>query len=124
MIATTRNKAARFTAMLWIRGAANFTDADPNVTPPAANRTLRIPSGPFLSQTAVSTWLADGTSATIRNWFYDDGQAIWVPFLQGLALTYAGTNLISASYGAIPGAKVFVQVVANVGVTKIAMTVR
>src|SRR5262245_3258384 len=87
-----RGRRAPFSADYWITGAPGFTDAgDPNAVKPAGDRIMRVPArllafneqpnvGFTNSVSGVRIFLADGTDVTMRNWWYDDGQALWVPF--------------------------------------------
>lgn len=134
MIAETSNAAPSFTAQCWITGASGFTDSDPNSVPPAASRIIRFPAympqapNPPISATLwlgaqLMAVLADGTSATIRFWWYDDVEELWVPSGATVALTYATGNQSAQTIRFI-AAKWFCQVTANTGVTKIAFFIR
>ena len=133
MLAETKNAAPSFTAQCWIQngGAALALDNSPNVTPPAANRIISTPdyifnmpfpdaAGGVPMATTVQAFLADGTTATLRLWMYDDGQATWIPMANQSARTYATFNGHGIPCRTVPGAKFFCQVIANNGVTKIA----
>jgi hypothetical protein len=126
MLITTQNTANSFTAQQWITGAANFTDAAPtNAASVAAARRITTPPGIFVTPgLLVSAFLGDGTSASIRMWWLDDVQDLWVPFQATVALTLAATSSTSVGVGCMPGAKLYAQVTANSGVTKIAFMVR
>lgn len=138
MIVSTRNKARTYTADAWIIGAANFTDGDPNVagaggtggdasvTALTALGRIITPSPKIFMMSGVllSAAIANGTSASIRFWWYDDVQKLWIPFTAAQAVTYAGSPTGSVTIGCMPGAKFYAQVTINVGVTKIAFQVR
>jgi hypothetical protein len=126
MIVTTRNRAPTFTSQLWITGAANFTDSSPNsVAPDPATRVITTPAGIIVTPgTGVGLFLVDGTSASIRFWWYDDGHSIWIPAGNVQALTYAAVSAASATVGCMPGAKWFAQFTANTGVTKASFFIR
>jgi hypothetical protein len=130
MIPTTL-KAATFSADYWIIGAAGFTDAgDPNAFPPAANRIMRLPArilaadlgGLGTSTPSMRCFLADGTNATLRAWFFDDAQNMWLP-IGSAAVTaiYATINRLAYLVRCMPGVKLFLQISTNVGVSKIAI---
>jgi hypothetical protein len=128
--------AASFTATQWITGAANFTDAgDPNAVAPSASRIVTIPPNVLVFNEAanaiqrngllMSCFLADGTSASLRGWWKDDVQNLWTPLgFAATAVTYATTNAFHMQIRHMPGVKLFVQVTANTGVTKIAVVIR
>ena len=137
MRVTTRNgKATPYTAQAWIEGAAGFVDADPNVTgiaallaagrvlvPPADTFNTGHDTSVFVGGPTIFVALADGTSATVSCWVYDDAKAIWHGALRSgkaAALTYAAGNIFVPSIGIRPGARFFWQIVANNGVTKFA----
>lgn len=125
MIITTRNKSATFNALCWITGAANFTDPDPNVTPPNANRIISPPGYILLTPaTQAACAIAVATSATVRLWWYDDAHILWIPANAGQALTYTGSNTAVATVGGMVGSKWFAQFTANVGVTTAAFFFR
>jgi hypothetical protein len=123
--------ASTFTAQCWIEngGAAIAVDSSPNSVAPAANRIIRAPSYAFnlhdrVFQLGVVAFVADGTGATLRMWWYDDVQLLWIARGQAVSVTYAGTNSTQFSALSMPGAKWFCQVTANTGVTKIAFMIR
>lgn len=132
MKVTAKSKGLFYTADLWITngGAAITVDGDPNVTPPAANRILRSRGDLFLSTYAgnvtpsLFATLADGVTATVRHWWYDDVQLLWVPTNVEFALTYANSNGSQSRPRMVPGTKFHCQVKANDGVTKIAFSYR
>jgi hypothetical protein len=137
MIATTTNTAPSFTAQCWITngGSAIALDvSDPNAAPPVAARiittpnyalaiTVPIASG-FFRCLLLSLFVADGTGATVRPWWYDDAQALWVPMAVAQAITYSGFNGYSQPVSYMPGARFTWQVTANTGVTKMACLIR
>lgn len=133
-ISTQNSAPGGFTAQCWITGAAGFTDAgDPNAFPPDAARVITsLPEGRLATGTAalrpasfVGAHVADGTSASVRFWWYDDAQAIWIPGGAAGTLTYATTNSTNTNLnGATLGRKWFLQVAANTAVTKIAFLFR
>jgi len=115
-----------------IGGAALSVDANPNTTPPAAGRIVRISSkrgsicakgllgtaGPF--PFSILCGVIAASSITLQPWFYDDSRALWIPFGPPLTITPTGaaSNLATASMHGI-GAKVFVQITANTNVKAI-----
>jgi len=115
MEVTTHNTAGSFTAQ-WITngGAAIAVDDDPNVTPPAADRIVRMPAHMFACDLhdgagaarppRVVCCTADGTSAAVRVWWYDDALLIWVPLAAGQTMTTAGANLVQINAYIMPGA--------------------
>jgi hypothetical protein len=131
-----------YSAPIWITGAAGFTDSDPNSVAPAAGRILTIPITTHRNRwdpwfillsggaTAVGTghaavtFLADGTSASIRYWWKDDTLGTWFPVGLIGNLNYATNNGFNFSGIILPGAKIFAQITANSGVTKFAMVAR
>jgi hypothetical protein len=129
----THNRASGFSAQCWITGAAGFTDSDPVAVAPAPGRVISPPSYMFMGHLCapvligmpqVVAFLADGTGATLRYWMYDEVALTWSPFSSPVALTYAGSNSLAIRCGACPGIKLFCQVTANTGVTKIAFMIR
>lgn len=114
-------------ALSWIGtvgGAALSTDSDPNSAAPSAGRILRITGkrGALCTHSGVSVIkyvAANGTAITVQPWFYDDTRAVWIKF-GGTTTITVGTTNIGTSTGAVgnmAGAKFFVQVTANAGVT-------
>jgi hypothetical protein len=130
MLVETRNTANSFTAQCWIEGAAGFTDAgDPNSIGLAAlttaGRIIRTPPGIFVTPgLSISAFAADGTSAVVRFWWFDDVKALFVPFGATATLTTASTASTTTAVGCMPGAKFVCQVTTNTLVTKIAFMVR
>jgi hypothetical protein len=122
-----------FALAVWvgtIGGSALATDAAPNTTPPAAGRIIRITErrhAIFPSQTGntgipgiitVAFGVVAASSITVQFWFFDDTQALWLPYGAPTVRTpvSGSTNLISAVAGTnltAIGAKVFVQITAN-----------
>jgi hypothetical protein len=113
-----------------IGGSALATDPSPNVTPPSAGRIIRVTGrrhAIFASQTGntanvplitVVFGVVAGSSITVQNWFFDDTQALWIPFGPTSTRTpvSGSSNSISAATGtnfAVIGSKVFVQITAN-----------
>lgn len=112
---------------------AGFTDPDPNVTPPSIDTIVRFPAGRFVvawgigfAFSVLTTFLADGTSAQIRVWYFDESRALWVtPGFNSLTtLTYSANNTSGLAIRIMPGAKFFVQVVTNTGASKFAIALR
>jgi hypothetical protein len=137
MIVTSRKVGPVFTATQWIKngGAAIGTDSDPNTSPPPANRIAQLPSSIFgisifspfnVSGLGIFATLisADGTAITVRPWWKDDLKGEWVPLTTAVTLTTAGNNFQQLSIRVMPGAKFFVQVTANTGVTKMCLLIR
>lgn len=133
MKVVTHNTAGTFSADLWRTGASGFTDASPNTSAPAAGTIAKCPPGKFLvgwgggnNAVVLSVFLADGTSVQVRLWYYDDTMALWVSptFMSATTLTYASTNMTTFAPRLMPGAKMFVQVIANTGATKVALIFR
>lgn len=130
MIARSIQRVSPFVVACWAEGASGFTDADPNVTPPAASRIVTMPKNALLwselgsntTRSGLSLWLfmADGTSLQCQAHYYDEGARLWVPFQNSQGLTTSlpatTTNLVREG----PGLKCFVRITANVGVTKFA----
>lgn len=139
MLRTTRKPAIVWKVTdygIWITGAANFTDGDPNTSPPAPGRIITPPSRMDRQCQVFTTvappnslgsgmhqacHMADGTSATVRQWWYDDTIGKWLAHLNaGTAMTFAGNNVSFFGGIVLPGMKCFAQIVANVGCTKFA----
>ena len=122
----TQNSAGSFTAQCLITGSSGFTDSAPtNGTSVLPTRYITYPTNIFLTAgTSLTAFLQDGTSATVRFWWYDNVQDLWVPNGTALALTTASTNSGTQIVGAMPGCRFFCQVTVNSGVTKIAFMVR
>lgn len=146
MKSSTRNRQSRYSAGVWITGVAGFTDpADPNATPPAANRILTVPrfaglgmdeaaaALPFgnTSRTALSAWffvIDGGTSAvSVICWWLDEVRGLWVKNGAGQAfnLRLSTTNGIAIYVvGSTHGRKLYSQIVTNEGVSTMAFLVR
>jgi hypothetical protein len=119
---------ATFAMAVWVGTVGTgtvSTDPDPNVTPPAANRILRITpkrdgvhcfGGTDLRMLSAG----DGTSIVLQPWFYDDTQARWIRYSVAVTLTTATSNTGFSLIGAMLGAKFFVQCTANTGVSAFA----
>jgi hypothetical protein len=118
-----------FALAVWvgtIGGSAIGTDPSPNVTPPAANRILRItpkrgavfPMGQLNQANPPNITILFGvvaaSSITVQIWYFDDAQAVWIPWLAPIVRTPTGaaTNVATANFSGL-GSKVFVQVTAN-----------
>jgi hypothetical protein len=136
VLVTTQNQSSTFAAS-WITngGSAIGLDPNPNVTPPTADRIIRMPAYMFACDIPaaagslgvsprIAVYLADGTSADVRYWFYDDALAIWTPLQVTLSMTTAAVNVGALTILTMIGAKYFPQITANVGVTKIAVFIR
>lgn len=129
MLFTTRNKARSYTADLWIDGGASdiALDPDPNTVTLAsliaAGRVVYEPPGRFIKgPNIIFASLADGTSLSGVFWLYDDVEAIWIRIATPQAATTSGANTITTSY--IADCKYYLQVTANTGVKKVAVTFR
>lgn len=132
MIFTTWKSPPTYSAQCWIYngGAALAVDPDPNVTPPAADRIiqlhpryLRAMVGQQFPQ--VTVWLANGTTCSVRVWFYEDSLGRWIGTLTPTVLDYSAiSRLNSAGTPFAAGLRAFAQVTANVGTTRIAMSFR
>jgi hypothetical protein len=124
-----------FTATCWRTGAAGFTDSDPNSVAPTDAQILTTPSYVFAYSSLptsfvangvlMSCFVADGSTASTRFWWFDDVQLIWIPVLNSVSsMTYATTNATNVAVRSVPGCRFFCQVTANSGVTKIAVLLR
>lgn len=128
----TQNSARSYTARLWITGSPIALDSDPNSVAPSASRIFTIPHYcvAFISGfnsgvgPTVAAAMGDGVTCTVRHWFYDDSMLIWTPTNLPLALTYATTALNFTIGAAMLGNRLFTQVTANNGCTKLAILVR
>jgi hypothetical protein len=103
-------------------------DASPNLTPPNPSRIVRIPKGErvqVLSATpAVQAQALNGTTCTLRLWALEESTGTWVVISAGDVTTTPPADTTSSGSGfigicALPDAQVFMQVVANTGVTKV-----
>lgn len=129
----TSNVAPSYTAACWITGSPIALDSDPNSVAPPVARIFTTPSriaqvlpailtagcGP-----AIGVAVADGVSATVRLWWFDDFTGLWSPLGTSFSPTFAAANYLSLAGGAQIGCKYFVQVTANNGVTKMAALIR
>lgn len=98
------------------------TDNDPNTTAPDATNSARFThpaGGVFYGSGGVAIYAIGGTSCTVRCWWYDDTNAYWTPLGNVQTLTSASTNFLRIVCGAMVGAKFFVQIVTNTGVTEL-----
>lgn len=100
-------------------GVAFGTDPDPNVTPPAANR-VKTMQRIFSGSNTMRAFPIDGTTISLAPWFYDDVAARWVQYTAAAACATSsfGTSITAPTSGGFAGAKLFMQVTANTGVTK------
>lgn len=133
MLHITQKPPSRYALPIWygaIGGAALATDPDPNVTPPAANRIIKLSakrggllmmggsSGLFLRVMQVGG-LNVGTNISCVAWLWDDTQAKWIQ--HGTLTNITGTNDVAnlggVAWGCMPGARIFVQITANAGST-------
>lgn len=113
-----------FAMTIWVGtlgGGALATENDPNTTPPAASRILRIGAkrGGTLVQGLgnVRAYVANGTSLTLRGWYFDTFVNLWVAFV-GAAGQVCNANAFTsvlANTGTMCGAQVFVQILTNTG---------
>lgn len=133
MILTVKSNGRRGVADYWITGPAGFTDAgDPNSVAPAASRIMSMPRRVlFFSESSslagatglrALAFLADGTTATMRFWWFDDAIGVWIGLgSAAAAATYATTNRLAVAIRNVPGLKTFLQISANTGVSKVAV---
>jgi len=137
---TTKNgRRNGFTAQCWIKNAAGAVlAAEPtnpttlaSVTGLTANiagtgengtgRIITIPKDILLTSAMNATaFSVDGTSASVRFWWYDAVEDLWVPNGAAATLTTSGTNSASSLMGAMSGCKYHLQVISATLVTKIA----
>lgn len=141
MLRTSRYKSvATFRVPLYVTGVAGFIDAgDPNAFPPVAGRILSASSSLDRLQTAftgggglnplgtgmsVGVALCNGTSAGIRFWVKDETTGLWFALAGSLNLNYASNSTNFFQGVVVPGAKFFIQISANTGVTRFAQFIR
>lgn len=122
----TQNAAPSYSAQLVVTGAANFTDSAPtNGASVAATRYITYRPDIFVtSGTSVSFFAIDGTSMSVRLWWYDATLDLWIPNGAAAALTTATSNSTNIVIGCMPGCRFYAQVTANTGATKFAFTIR
>jgi hypothetical protein len=114
---------ATFTREVWvgtIGGAALSADPAPNTTPPSAGRIARASVAPGIVAAGgygiCPTQAIGGTACTVQYWFFDDTQALWVPYIQPQTITVATSPQAFVNLLGLEGAQVFVQLTANTGV--------
>jgi hypothetical protein len=118
-----------FDNIVWVGtpgGAALGTDPNPNTTPPAANRILKLTPRPgalggFQGVIHCCPVPIAAASITFQGWFFDDTQALWIPSAIPITLTptpgAAGLgNLQQFNVGAQMGVRFFIQIQANTNV--------
>ena len=108
---TTSFKATR----VYNGGSALANDNDPNTTAPAAERVFEMPPIPSTGGVVISAF--GGTSTTCRPWIYDPVSGKWLA-------TTATVNTVASGQGNTISVgpsvkKVFIQIVANTGVTEL-----
>lgn len=110
-------------------GAAIAVDSSPNSVAPASDRIYQIPPYVWCSGSVggagptLFLFAADGTACTIRGWWLDESNSLWIPETLESTMTYAANNRATPTYRTCPGKKVFVQVTSNTGVTTIAAVI-
>lgn len=130
-IATPEHDDSSFALAVWagtIGGTTLGLDPNPNVTPPAESRILHwttksdaLPGGSALLRVV----LGDGTSASFQPWIFDTTQNQWIHWGLAQNLT-AAANLQGGGQfsGNINGARLFMQITANVGMAAFGYDVR
>lgn len=109
-----------------VGGSALTADAsDPNASAPLANQIVRV--GNCAARGALmATGLGQlrliasgGTSIVCQPWLFDTTQNTWIKYGPALTITIATTNLATPAFtvGGLVGAKFFVQITSNTGVT-------
>jgi hypothetical protein len=124
---------ASFALAVWvgtIGGSALGTDPVPDTggNAPAGNRILRVTAKRDGVMTLGGCNLrmvtsGDGTSIVLQPWFFDNTQNAWVKHGATVTITSATANAASIIIGNMAGAKFFVQIVTNTGVTALAYDV-
>lgn len=114
-----------------VGGGALPTDANPNTTPPPGNRIYRCTqhTGSLHQSTSQTGFInlhtifstAAATSITFQHWFFDDTQALWIPYNAPITLTpTVNANNFNYTLTGIGyvflGSKWFTQITANTGV--------
>jgi hypothetical protein len=125
--------SAGYTASLWIEGGGLAIATDPAPTTVtlasliAAGRVFYSPAGTFhTTGRRLDTFCIDGNGTiTIRLWWYDDVEQLWVPAgAPGSATPQTTTNLIGGSEIS-PSVKHYIQIVSNAaGTTRMAVCIR
>lgn len=119
---------AGFSLAVWygtVGGAALSVDAsDPNASAPTTARILRITARHgtvFIhGNGTVRATAIGGTSCAVQTWFYDEVVAFWLKLNANPVTLTTATGLTQlATTGNMGGAKVFLQVTANTGVSAI-----
>jgi hypothetical protein len=126
---TPRKLVSGYTADHWIdgNGSAIGLDPDPNTVTlaslVAAGRVFYTPKQRMVRGNGIFfAHSVDGTSITGKFWMYDDFDAVWLGLANAGTATTATNNLISGSW--VADCKYYLQVTANAGVTKVAVTFR
>lgn len=98
-------------------GAALANDDDPNTTAPLDDRILSVPSG--FPNTGATLGISGfgGTSATVKAWVFNPAHSKWLCVNTAVSTVTANFGTV-LSYGSSEK-KVFVQIVANTGLTEL-----
>jgi hypothetical protein len=103
------------------QGSAIAADDDPNATTPPDHRVVELPTIPDHAANAFACFALDGTTITARPWLYEPKTGVWVPLYTAAAVVPAApTIFVTAGLALARGARVFVQLTVNTGVTKLA----
>lgn len=112
-----------------IGGAALAADPNPNTTPPAAGRIIRItakrggifPVGRLNQVSIINVFVLfapiAAASITVQLWFFDATQGVWVQM--GAPQTRTPTGVVTNLFGAVTeiygpfGSQMFAQITAN-----------
>ena len=142
-ITTKNSRRNGFTAQCWIKNAAGAALANEATNPTnlasvtglsaniagtggnGAGRIIQIPKDVFLSSGLNATaFCVDGTSASVRLWWYDAVEDLWLPNGAAATITTTGNNILQSLIGAQPGCGYFLQVISNTLLTKIGFFLR
>lgn len=105
------------TAKYYNAGGALSNENDPNTTAPAADRVVDVPSGFAQTNGLYLISAFGGTSATLRVWMFDTTQNKWLSTHGALVTLAAGQGIVGSSGSTEK--KMFVQLVANTGLTEL-----
>lgn len=102
-------------------GSAIATDTSPASADPPDSRVVAIPSTPPPAGQAFVFHPLDGTSITVAIWILCEKLGVWLPYKAATAAATASAPVVMsvAGFAVPPGARVFVQVTANTGVTRL-----
>lgn len=111
----------RFHGLLDGRGSALAVDSSgPNTAAPPERFVAAVPSDGLAGGFAL--WPLDGTTVTVAVWVYEEALATWVLWKAGTTVAATASAPVLATNAGLllpRGARVYLQVTSNTGVTKL-----